>query len=596
MSAAGSRAEKDVNKSEPFLREPPWSSLEELTEAILRRTMRVACALGVVGIAAGFLSPRPFDAPTMALAIVVTIAIFAITFLPVRVRVLSIAYPWALLVVGVTAGASIGPGPGPFLLLAGAVFIGSLVLRTAGLLLLGATMLLCFGAAFLATSAPASAEHAGQLVEALTSMAAVIIPSAIAGRMLVGALARALQERRRLFERVAEERGALQETVDALESTRIQLTHAQKLELVGQMAGGIAHDMNNALTAVLGEASLLDDTVADGRERILEAGDHAAKLTRQLMVFGRRDVSRPRPIHLGSTLRGFLESVRRLVPSDIQLTFDLDGDDVVVVADPTQLLQVVLNLAGNAKDAMHQGGSFAIQMRSDANARQAVVEFRDTGIGIETEMLSKVFDPFFTTKPAGEGTGLGLASVKQLLEAMGAAIRVTSVVGSGTTFELRFPTTEEQVVVEERRHSAPAAQTGTVLIVDDDIRVRAVAYTCLERAGYRVLEAATVSGAVELVRAAGKSVDLLLTDVVMAGGGGAEVIRAVRREFPRVRVLVMSGYADDETLHRGVSHGAYPFLAKPFTASALVTAVASALLRERESAPGVPEADFPEAD
>jgi CheY-like chemotaxis protein len=394
--------------------------------------------------------------------------------------------------------------------------------------------------------------------------------------MLVAALARALRERQLLIEDVSSEREALKETVATLESTRHQLTLSQKQELVSQMAGGIAHDMNNALTVILGEASFLDDSAAEGRERILDAGAHAAQLTRQLMVFGRKDISQPRPIDLAVTLSSFQQSIERIMPSDIQVESSLIDQPVVVEADPNQLLQVVLNLASNAKDAMPGGGQLTISLKTDHQEKLALLTVSDTGEGIEEEMLEQIFDPFFTTKRPGKGTGLGLASVRNLIDQMGGSVHVVSQPGRGTSFEIRLPLSDAQPSERPVSESLAPSRTGVVLVVDDDVRVRAMIFTALERIGCHVLEAADPEGAGKAARGR-EQIDLLITDVVMAGGGGAEAIRRVKAESPMTRVLVMSGYADDEAVRRGISLGEYPFLPKPFTADELTAAVDAVL-------------------
>jgi CheY-like chemotaxis protein/two-component sensor histidine kinase len=372
---------------------------------------------------------------------------------------------------------------------------------------------------------------------------------------------------------VLAEREALQATIRDLETTRTQLTHAQKLELMSQLAGGIAHDMNNALTAIIGEASLLDDAVSEERERILEAGEYAAKLTHQLMVFARRDTSRPKPMDIVASLSGLLRSVRRVIPSDISLELELPTAPIIVVADGTQLLQVLLNLATNAKDAMPGGGVLGVHLLEDVERREAVLRVSDTGTGISKEHLPRIFDPFFTTKPAGRGTGLGLANVKHLVTEMGGIINVETHAGKGTTFEVRLPSAEAEAVSEPDERSRRPRRTGTILVVDDDVRVRAVAFTALQKVGHQVFEASSVASALDLARLHGRNVDLLLTDVVMEGGGGAEVIRLITEAIPSVKVLVMSGYADDETLRRGIAQGQFPFIAKPFTSDMLSAAV-----------------------
>ncbi len=553
-----------------------WASLDRITEGILRRIMRVACVVGSLGIASAFVSPQPYNAAAMLVSVAATSVIFGVTFLPIRMRVLSVFYPWALVLVG---GANIflmGPRADAMLLLAGALFVGSLVLRA-----LGITLLSLGTAGALVAAAYSQTPFADATLElwtgSVSAMLAVIIPAAVAGRMLVGALARALADKHQLFDKVVEERHALQEAIATLEATRTQLTHAQKLELISQMAGGIAHDMNNALTSVVGEASLLDSNVAEQRERIVESALYAAQLTQQLMVLGRRDASQPRPINLTLAMRGLVRSGRRLLPSDITMDLQLPEEEVPIHADPTHLLQILLNLAGNAKDAMPHGGSLTISLLKEQQNGQAVLTVEDTGTGMTPDTLSKIFDPFFTTKPPGKGTGLGLANVQQLVEQMGGEITVDSRLGEGTRFELRLPLTDEPVASESADVVSSSHRSGTVLIVDDDVRVRAVVYSALQHVGYRVLEAPNLDVAMGLFRANGGRVDLLITDVVMPGAGGADAIQRFRKEAPRLPVLVISGYADDEALARGITEGQYPFLPKPFTADTLTEAVDRAM-------------------
>ncbi len=554
-----------------------WTSLDTLTESILRRIMRVACAVGTVGMAAAVLGPQPYNPTAMGIAVGATLVIFAMTFVPVKVRILSVVYPSALVVVGGVLSSITGPRADSLLLIAGGIFIGSFVLRTTGLVLLSVTAVAVVGVGMVAQLETVEPELLEVWTSSASSMAAVILPAAMAGRMLVAALASTLAAREALVAEVVADRRKLEEMVVALEKTRTQLTHAQKLEVISQMAGGIAHDMNNALTAVIGEASLLDDAVAEERERIIEAGAYAAKLTQQLMVFGRRDTSQPRPIDLGATLVSLHQSIRRMMPSDINVDTDVPAEAIAVVADPTQLLQVVLNLAANAKDAMDGGGEFLVRLRADAAAERAVLEVSDTGSGMSDETLARVFEPFFTTKPPGQGTGLGLANVKQLVEGMAGSVSIRSRVGRGTTFVIHLPTTTSRIVVDKPDERASRSIKGTILVVDDDVRVRAVAFTALQRQGHQVFEAPSIQAAVETVRANQGRIDLLLTDVVMAGGGGAQTIEAVRREVPEIAVLVMSGYADDEALRRGIARGEYPFIAKPFTSEVLTAAVERAL-------------------
>ncbi len=555
---------------------PEAVSVDALRESILRRIMRAACAVGLLGIASALLTAKPFNTAGLVLGSVATACVFGLTLVPFKTPILSRTYPWVLVLLGVALAYLMGLRADALLLVAGGLFIASLVLGTSALLALGATTVALGAIVVWSRPGPMSSEEIEAWSSSVSAMAAVVVPAAIAGRMLVDSLSKTLLQREGLMRRAMEERRALESTLETLESTRAQLTHAQKVELMSQMAGGIAHDMNNALTTIMGEASLLDESRTQ-RDNIVEAAAYAAKLTHQLMVFGRRDVSRPLPIDAAATVRGFLQAIRRLLPSDIRFTAELPDEPTAVIADRTHLLQVLLNLTGNAKDAMPNGGSLTLRVSKDAEREQAVIEVVDTGIGITAEALPEIFDPFYTTKAPGHGTGLGLANVRQLVDSMGGSVAVQSELGRGTAFEIRLPLTSQAVREEESPLSLPSKGGGSVLVVDDDVRVRAVVFTALERAGYQVWEAAGPTAALELMRSSAKRVDLLLTDVVMAEGGGAEVVRSFRAAYPDVRVLVMSGYNDDEALRRGISLGEYPFIAKPFTADELIHAVASAI-------------------
>jgi len=556
------------------------AQVDLLRETILRRIMRAACAVGIVSMVSAALLIRPFNWPAEAVGAIATLIVLAATFLPARLLILSAVYPWALVAVGLALVWLNGPTPAATLLVAGGLFIASLVLGGRQLVVLCTVTVSAGLAVALGSRTPTTPELVALWINAAGSMAAVVLPAAIAGRMLVGALTRALRQREALVQRLVDDGRTREATLKALENTRAQLTHAQKMELVGQMAGGIAHDMNNALTAVMGGASLLDDSVAEDRDRIIEASAYAAKLTHQLMVFARRDSSQPRPIDLSATIRGAIQAIRRMIPSEIGLNQQLSSAPIIVVADPTQILQVLLNLAGNARDAMPDGGRMTLRLALDPQTEQALIEVSDTGSGIPEELAAQIFEPFFTTKPAGKGTGLGLATVKQLVEGMGGSIDVRNLPDAGASFTIRLATTTLEVTPEPPRGGVAKPRSGTVLVVDDDVRVRALVYTALERIGYHVLEAATPSAALEITRLQQNGIDLVVTDVVLPDGGGAAVIEQVKRICPRAKVLVMSGYNDDETLRRGIERGAFPFIAKPFTAADLAKAVDRALERE----------------
>jgi signal transduction histidine kinase/ActR/RegA family two-component response regulator len=556
-----------------------YNNLTELRETILRRIMRAACFVGLIGLGLGALFVRPFDMRAAGIATAALVIVFGSTLVRTRLAVLSTVYPWALVLTGAGIAWSLGPKTEPFILVAGGFFIASLVLERSQLILLIAVALVAGTLALVGSRQPFVPEVKSAWINSATSMLSVILPATIAGRMLVSALARALFDRSALVEKLLVESRAREMTLQALETARTQLTHAQKMELIGQMAGGIAHDMNNALTAVMGEASLLGESVAEERERILEASAYAAQLTRQLMVFSRRDTSQPRPLDLSMAIRGMLKAIRRVIPSEIDLRSELTPHSITVVADPTHFLQILLNLAGNAKDAMGNTGCLTIVLRRDDESQRAIIEVADTGPGIPEDVAAHIFDPFFTTKPAGQGTGLGLANVKQLIEGMNGTVHLRTKLGQGSTFILSIPTSQAEVERELKAPPQRKDRSGTLLVVDDDVRIRAVVFSALERVGYRVLEAASPNAARKVLEEHAASIDLLLTDVVMAEGGGAKVIEFAKNTSPHVKVLVMSGYNDDETLRRGVAHGAFPFVAKPFTADTLVEAVDGALAK-----------------
>ena len=552
-------------------------SVAELREAILRRIMRAACVVGALAMGLAVLFVRPFESRAAVVGGAALAVVFASTLLPRRLTVLSVVYPWVLTLTGAGLALTVGPKPEPFLFLCGGLFIGSLVLEKTTLALLALATLAATVAAIDLSTEPFVPAYRAAWLNGLTSMLSVALPASIAGRMLVNALASALAQRTALVRDLLEESRVRESTARALEATRSQLTHAQKMDLVGQMAGGIAHDMNNALTAIMGGASLLDEDAGGMREQIQEAAAHAAKLTHQLMVFSRRDTSQPRAIDLSATIAEQLKAVRRLLTSEITLSSELPSEPVPVVADPTHVLQVLLNLTSNAKDAMGTAGTLSVVLHRDEERREAVVAVSDTGAGIAPAVLPQIFEPFFTTKPVGKGTGLGLANVQQLIEAMGGRVEVESEPGRRTTFRLRIPITNEPIRRQMVEVSRRTERSGTILVVDDDLRVRATIYAALERLGFNVLEASSPESAEALLARSNAKLDLLLTDVVLAGGGGAKVIENVRARFPQARVLVMSGYNDDETLRRGIERGAFPFIAKPFTAEALARAVDEAL-------------------
>ncbi len=371
-------------------------------------------------------------------------------------------------------------------------------------------------------------------------------------------------------------RKELEEQAGQLES---QLLHSQKLEALGQLAGGVAHDFNNLLTIVAGYATLLQrDASAKVREygqHITEAQQRGATLTRQLLTFARREVVNPRPLCLTTLLRDLWPLVRRAVPESIALHFELE-EDCYIVADPGQVEQVVLNLAANARDAMGERGELRVACARDGE--QVRLTVADNGRGMSAEVQRHIFEPFFTTKERGKGTGLGLATVSAIVSQQGGKIEVESRPGEGTCFTLSWPVSCELPVESE----APSVRRGDeggrerILIAEDDEAVRHLVEQVLRQAGYQVLVARDGKEAVSAVLGLGSPPDLVVTDVIMPGMNGIDVVRRLRLRYPSLRALYTSGYLDD--VARGIAlDPGKELLAKPFTASELLRRIRMAL-------------------
>jgi signal transduction histidine kinase/ActR/RegA family two-component response regulator len=446
------------------------------------------------------------------------------------------------------------------------MFVGSLVTTRKNLLAFFVLSSAFMGWFAFTQDAPIRAPTSAAQVwwEGAATLFAVSVPGAVAGNLIIASLERSVARAQLEATRRAE-------ALATLTKTQQQLSHTQKLELIGQLSGGIAHDMNNILTSVIGEASLLDDSVAEGRESILQAADHAAQLTRQLMLLGRRGDLQPRAIDLREWTARAARAVRRLLPSDIQFEASLPERTVPVMADPMQILQIMLNLASNARDAMSGGGKLVFRLESDDEA--AKIRVSDDGSGITEEIQSRIFEPFFTTKAPGAGTGLGLSNVKQIISDLGGELHLTSSPGEGTSVMMALPLTSEPIAKGPVHEGTWRQRHETVLVVDDDVRVRAVVCTTLQRAGYQVLEANGPGAAEQLVAHHSGQIDVLITDVVMGEGGAATVIPWFIDLYAGSRILVISGYNEDETLRRRIAQGEIPFLSKPFTPDALLAAM-----------------------
>ena len=375
-----------------------------------------------------------------------------------------------------------------------------------------------------------------------------------------------------------------------------QMAQSQKMQAIGQLAGGIAHDFNNVLTAIIGFSDLLlqnhrpSDPAFRDIMNIKQSAQRAAGLVKQLLAFSRRQTLRPTVLNLNDVIAELSMMLDRLLGEPIHLELGYGRDLWPVLADLSQIEQVVINLAVNARDAMPGGGTLAIRTVNVPAAEAAVdgdgstlegdavlIEIVDVGTGMPQHVLEKIFEPFFTTKATGEGTGLGLSTVYGIVKQTGGALTVDSKEGTGTTFRVYLPraTVEAKPAVEmprEHTSAAPTDLTGnaTLLLVEDEEAIRAIAARALSAKGYRVLSAASGMEAAEIFAEEGDSIDLLLTDVIMPELDGPSLVRQVRAVRPDLKVIFMSGYADGASVD---DLGGAPFLPKPFTLKLLAEAV-----------------------
>ena len=390
------------------------------------------------------------------------------------------------------------------------------------------------------------------------------------------------------------ERKRVEEEKARLES---QLRQAQKMESVGRLAGGVAHDFNNMLSVILGYAELIKTRLPVGDPHLKDvlaiekAAGHSRDITRQLLAFSRKQIIEPRLMDLNDQITSSQNTLSRLIGEDIDLSFYPEKDLQRIHFDPTQVDQILVNLVVNARDAMPDGGRLTIET---ANIRldtayclkhlgfkpgdYVLLAVSDDGVGMDKELQSHLFEPFFTTKEVGKGTGLGLATVYGMVKQNGGFINVYSEPGQGTTFKIYIPSVgEEEIRTEEIEEAEVAYGSGKVLLVEDEEMVREIAKEILEEIGYTVLVAETPQDALSLCENKDIHIDLLLTDVVMPGMSGVELKKKIEVIRPGIKVLFMSGYTSNVIANRGVLEKGVHFIQKPFRMKDLARKVREAI-------------------
>jgi PAS domain S-box-containing protein len=364
-----------------------------------------------------------------------------------------------------------------------------------------------------------------------------------------------------------------------------QLRQSQKMDAIGQLAGGIAHDFNNLLTAIIGYAELLADSALDPGEQLFvdairRAADRAATLTSQLLAFGRRQILNPVVLDANQVVAGIEDLVRRLVGEGITVQALPSPEPVRMRADASQLDQILVNLAVNARDAMPNGGTLTIEVAGvELDAGYAathpevapgpyvMIAVSDTGVGMTPEVQTRIFEPFYTTKGPGLGTGLGLSTVFGIVKQSGGGIGVYSEIGRGTAFKVYLPSVDESPVLERRIDLAPADLEGneTILLAEDEDAVRDVAVMALRQYGYDVLVASSGEEALKIADQHDGPIHLLISDVVMQGLSGRDLANLLVLDRPLLRTLFVSGYTENTIVHHGVLEPGIAFLPKPFT-------------------------------
>ena len=415
------------------------------------------------------------------------------------------------------------------------------------------------------------------------------------GQQMALAIARDISERKK--------------TEEEKKKLEAQLHMAQKMEAIGKLAGGVAHDFNNILTVIMGNASLAlmevgkDNTLRQEIEEIRKAGERAASLTRQLLAFSRKQIVQPKILDINELLTDIEIMLGRLIGEDVELLTIQAPALWRVEIDPGQIEQVIINLAINARDAMLQGGKLTIEtdnvdlnenyfrehgIEGKKSGHYVVLAVSDTGNGMDKETQEHIFEPFFTTKEVGKGTGLGLSTIYGIVKQNNGFIWVYSEPGQGTTFKVYLPEVKKDADLEKKEQT-PVDNPGgseTVLIVEDNDLLRNFAQKALRGYGYRVMDAENGEDALSVCKEHDGQIDLMITDVVMPKMGGREAAERLRPLYPQMKVIYMSGYTDNAIVHHGVLEPGLNFLEKPFTPEGLARKAREVLDAESFGAKG----------
>ena len=389
----------------------------------------------------------------------------------------------------------------------------------------------------------------------------------------------------------------IEQTVEAMKSLELErdartqaqgaLAQSQRMEAVGRLAGGVAHDFNNALVVILGAAEMLRKGLPEGSseaalsEDLVGAARNATEITRQLLTLGRRDVTRARSVDVDEALQQVGRAVTRLVPDGVEVSVN-STTEARIWFDLAQLDQVLINLCINARDAMPEGGRISISATADSQEERVCIEVRDEGVGMDEATRTRIFEPFFTTKAEGKGTGLGLATAFGIIDASGGSIDCESVPGQGTVFRISLPSTGVVSVSPVAKDAPTLGRVAKILLVEDRDDVRLLMGEALGEVGHQITEAHDEESALLTMRQGQQSrFDILITDAVMPNTDTMAIIRRFQEVAPKAPVLVCSGHVEADLLRRGIETGRYRYLPKPFTPNELVTVVNDVLATGR---------------